>query len=293
MENDIYRNPLDRRTFPPRTSFCYQQTSDSEKAIEYFTKYLELAPERPDAVQVKWLLNLAYMTLGKYPAGVPHKYLISPSVFASREDFRKFADVAPAAGLNFTSMAGGVVVDDFENNGLLDVVVSSYDVCQPLRFFHGNGDGTFTDHTAQAGLSGQLGGLNMVQTDYNNDGCKDILVLRGGWEVPQRNSLLRNNCDATFTDVTAASGLAKPATSTQTAAWACTALSAIRFCRNCRASGSRELSSSLPGWPGARPFLRQSTNNAALLPHSATRRKRGDCLPSWENPPARTARQPA
>ena len=45
-------------------------------------------------------------------------------------------------------------------------------------------------------------------------------MLRGGWEVPQRKSLLRNNCDGTFTDVTAASGLAKPATSTQTAAWA-------------------------------------------------------------------------
>src|SRR5438067_1916524 len=220
MENDIYRNPLDRCTFPPRTSFCYQQTSDSEKAIEYFTKYLELAPERPDAVQVKWLLNLAYMTLGKYPAGVPHKYLISPSVFASREDFRKFADVAPAAGLNFTSMAGGVVVDDFENNGLLDVVVSSYDVCQPLRFFHSNGDGTFTDHTAQAGLSGQLGGLNMVQADYNNDGCMDLLVLRGAWEFPVRKSLLRNNCDGTFTDVTRQAGLAEPATRTQTAVWA-------------------------------------------------------------------------
>ncbi len=219
MENDIYRNPLDRCTFPPRTSFCYQQTSDSEKAIEYFTKYLELAPERPDAVQVKWLLNLAYMTLGKYPAGVPHKYLISPSVFASREDFKKFADVAPAAGLNFTSMAGGVVVDDFENNGLLDVVVSSYDVCQPLRFFHSNGDGTFTDHTAQAGLSGQLGGLNMVQADYNNDGCMDLLVLRGAWEFPVRKSLLRNNCDGTFTDVTRQAGLAEPATRTQTAVW--------------------------------------------------------------------------
>ena len=219
MENDIYRNPLDRCTFPPRTSFCYQQTSDSEKAIEYFTKYLELAPERPDAVQVKWLLNLAYMTLGKYPAGVPHKYLISPSVFASREDFRKFADVAPAAGLNFTSMAGGVVVDDFENNGLLDVVVSSYDVCQPLRFFHSNGDGTFTDRRAQAGLSGQLGGLNMVQADYNNDGCMDLLVLRGAWEFPVRKSLLRNNCDGTFTDVTRQAGLAEPATRTQTAVW--------------------------------------------------------------------------
>ena len=45
-------------------------------------------------------------------------------------------------------------------------------------------------------------------------------MLRGGWELPQRKSLLRNNCDGTFTDVTAASGLAEPATSTQTAAWA-------------------------------------------------------------------------
>jgi tetratricopeptide (TPR) repeat protein len=220
MENDAYRNPLDRCTFPPRASSCYQQTSNSEKAIEYLTKYLELTPERPDAAQVKWLLNLAYMTLGKYPAEVPHKFLISPSVFASKEDFGKFVEVAPAAGLNFTSMAGGVVVDDFENNGLLDVVVSSYDVCQPLRFFHNNGDGTFTERTAQAGLSGQLGGLNMVQADYNNDGCMDLLVLRGAWEFPVRKSLLRNNCDGTFMDVTRQEGLAEPATRTQAAVWA-------------------------------------------------------------------------
>ena len=52
-----------------------------------------------------------------------------------------------------------------------------------------------------------LGGLNMVQADYNNDGCMDILVLRGGWEFPQRKTLLRNNCSGTFTDVTEAAGL--------------------------------------------------------------------------------------
>ena len=44
--------------------------------------------------------------------------------------------------------------------------------------------------------------------------------MRGGWELPQRKSLLRNNCDGTFTDVTARAGLATPVTSTQTAAWA-------------------------------------------------------------------------
>ena len=128
--------------------------------------------------------------------------------------------MAPQAGLNVVATAGGVIVDDFAGTGRFDVVTSNFDSCGPMHYFRNNGDGTFTERTSQAGLDGQLGGLNMVQTDYNNDGCKDILVLRGGWEVPQRKSLLRNNCDGTFTDVTAASGLAKPATSTQTAAWA-------------------------------------------------------------------------
>jgi hypothetical protein len=93
------------------------------------------------------------------------------------------------------------------------------DPCEPLHFFHNNGDGTFTDRTTQAGLNGEIGGLNIIQADYNNDGCMDILVLRGGWEYPMRRSLLKGNCDGTFTDVTLASGLAIPATATQSAVW--------------------------------------------------------------------------
>ena len=128
-------------------------------------------------------------------------------------------DVAAASGINTFGESGGIIVDDFDNDGLLDVVLSDYDQCGAMHFFHNNGDGTFSDRTAAAGLSGQLGGYNMIQTDYNNDGCLDILVLRGAWEFAQRKSLLKNNCDGTFTDVTAASGLAQPATSTQAAVW--------------------------------------------------------------------------
>ena len=220
IENGVYRTPGDRCLFPPRPGNPfpkYEISSDSIKAIQYFTKYLETKPED---LEVKWLLNLAYMTLGKYPAAVPQKYLIPPSAFESKEDIGRFSDVAVAAGLKLFSMAGGVIVDDLENNGLLDVVTSSYDVCESMHYFHNNADGTFTDRTAQAGLAGQLGGLNMVQADYNNDGCTDILVLRGAWEFPMRKSLLRSNCDGTFTDVTREAGLAEPATSTQTAVWA-------------------------------------------------------------------------
>ena len=215
MDNDVYRKPGDRCLFPPRRIFRYARTQDSERAVFYFTKFLE---RKPDTLEVKWLLNLAYMTLGKYPSGVPAKYLLAPSVFQSKEDIGRFVDVAPKAGLTAFSGAGGAIVDDFDNDGLLDVVTSSYDTCEHMHFFHNNGDGTFTDRAIEAGLGDQLGGLNLLQTDYNNDGCLDIFVLRGGWQMPMRGSLLRNNCDGTFTDVTQAAGLADPISS-QTGVW--------------------------------------------------------------------------
>lgn len=217
MDNDVYRKPGDRCIFPPRPGMHYEKTASSEKAVDYLLKYLQ---QRPDRLDVKWLLNLAYMTMGKYPDGVPKEYLIPLSSFESAEDVGRFVDVAPQAGLNMYDMSGGLIVDDFDNDGLLDIVTSDFGQCAPMHFFHNNGDGTFSDRTAQAGLSDQLGGLNLIQTDYNNDGCLDILVLRGAWEFPQRKSLLRNNCNGTFTDVTKASGLADPATDTQTAVWA-------------------------------------------------------------------------
>ena len=216
MENDVYRAPGDRCLLPMRPGTAYAKPGDSQKAVEYFSKYLA---QKPGELEVRWLLNLAYMTLGSYPEKVPPDFLIPPSVFASAEDVGRFVDVAPQAGLNSFSMAGGIIVDDFENNGRFDVVTSTFDSCGPMHFFHNNGDGTFTEQGANAGLGDQLGGLNILQADYNNDGCTDILVLRGAWEVAQRRSLLRNNCDGTFTDVTAASGLAEPAMSSQAAVW--------------------------------------------------------------------------
>ncbi|NNE28569.1 MAG: CRTAC1 family protein, partial [Saprospiraceae bacterium] len=84
-----------------------------------------------------------------------------------------------------------------------------------------NGDGSFSDHTAHSGLTGIFGGLNVVTADYNNDGHMDVFVLRGGWMGAagnHPNSLLKNNGNGTFEDVTYASGLLSfhP---TQTASW--------------------------------------------------------------------------
>jgi tetratricopeptide (TPR) repeat protein len=218
MENGAYRNSGKLDFFPPMDPHGhYEKQEHSKLAIQYFLKYLE---QKPDDREVGWLLNLAYQTLGEYPAGVPAKYLVPESSFNSKESVGRFVDVAPAVGLNIFLAAGGVVVDDFENNGLLDVLVSSMYSCDSLHYFHNNGDGTFSDRTAQAGLSNQIGALQIVQADYNNDGCLDFLLLRGGWEFPMRRSLLRNNCDGTFTDVTEQSGLGATVSASQTAVWA-------------------------------------------------------------------------
>jgi len=217
MDNDAYRGSTDLDTFPPPPGARFTKTANAQKAADYLQQYLA---EKPDDLQARWLLNLAYGILGKYPGGVPAAYLIPPSSFESKENLGRFKDIAPALGVDAFLSAGGAIVEDFDNDGNLDIVVSSSDVCDPLHYYHNNGDGTFTDRAAQAGLSNQLGGLNVVAADYNNDGCMDLLVLRGGWQFGVRKSLLRNNCNGTFTDVTRESGLADVVTSTQSAAWA-------------------------------------------------------------------------
>jgi cytochrome oxidase Cu insertion factor (SCO1/SenC/PrrC family)/Cu/Ag efflux protein CusF/tetratricopeptide (TPR) repeat protein len=221
LDNGVYRAPGDFCLFPPAPGAgkALPDRVAARKAVDYFERYLA---RKPDDLEVKWLLNLAHLALGSYPSGVPAAHLIPPSAFASPASaaaIGRFKDVAPQSGLNVASLAGGAVVDDFDNDGHLDIVTSSMDVCEPLHFFHNSGDGRFIERTKEAGLSNQLGGLNLLQADYNNDGCMDLLVLRGGWEFPLRPSLLKNNCDGTFTDVTRDAGL-PPSVRTQTAAWA-------------------------------------------------------------------------
>jgi hypothetical protein len=216
LENGILHAPGERCLLHPSRMPPMTRTADVTTAIDYFSRYLA---EKPDDLEVRWLLNVAHMFAGSYPRGVPAAQLISPEALASRADVGRFVDVAPEAGLVSIASSGGLIVDDFDNDGRLDVVTSSIDSCESMHFFRRNADGTFADQTAKAGLAEQLGGLNILQADYNNDGHLDVLVLRGAWEMPQRKSLLRNNGDGTFTDVTTASGLANVLTGTQAAVW--------------------------------------------------------------------------
>ncbi|MEJ1239360.1 FG-GAP-like repeat-containing protein [Chryseolinea sp. T2] len=190
----------------------------SRKAIALFEDIL--SRERQD-LESRWLLNLAYMTVGDYPDKVPAVYLIPELKNESEVKVNPFEDIAGDLGLEVNNMSGGTIAEDFDNDGLIDLVTSGWGTRERMHYFKNRGDGTFEDRSSKAGLEGITGGLNIMQTDYNNDGWKDVFVLRGAWRREQGcipNSLLKNNGDGTFTDVTIESGLLSfhP---TQTATW--------------------------------------------------------------------------
>ncbi len=215
VDNDVFRRPSDLCLLPPAAGRAYARTGDLLKAAEQFRTYLT---HRPGDLEGRWLLNLTHMAMGTYPQSVPAADRIPPSAFASGVDVGRFHDVAAAAGLDVFASAGGVLVDDLSGRGRFDVMTSNFYSCGPVRLLGNDADGTFSERTTAAGLRDEVGGLNLIQADFDNDRCTDVLVLRGGWEVAQRRSLLRNDCTGRFTDVTAATGLAAP-TASQTSAW--------------------------------------------------------------------------
>ncbi len=215
LDNCVHNHNAEDCIFPLTRSARHQLTAGSSAAVEAFRRHLA---RNPGNLEVRWLLNLARMTLGPAARSAPAGERIP--LPASSDPFPRFPDQAGAAGIDRISGAGGAIMDDFDNDGFNDIVISSVDACEPLAFFRNDGAGRFSDRTREAGLIDQLGGINCVQTDYNNDGRLDIFVMRGGWEFPMRNSLLRNNGDGTFADVTVAAGLADSRHRTHSAVWA-------------------------------------------------------------------------
>lgn len=190
----------------------------SELAIKRFGEYLD---RFPDDLGARWLLTIAAMTLGESSAKVDPGRLISLEAYLKPEaEMRGFRDIGRLVGVDRFNQAGGAIMDDFNNDGLLDLFVTSFDPTQTPGFYVNAGDGTFRDRSGSAGLSEQPGGLFCVQADYDNDGFTDILICRGAW-LPRgmRPSLLKNDGAGGFIDVTESAGLAAPVSS-NSACWA-------------------------------------------------------------------------
>ncbi len=200
----------------------HSKPEHSKAAGDLYQRYLELDPED---IQIRWLLNLARMISGDYPEGVPGPWRLPIETLAASGSFPHWRDIASGLGVSAFDLAGGAVMDDFDGDGLLDLVSSSWDPCEPMKAYRNDGQGGFQEAASDWGLDAQWGGLNMFQADFDNDGALDLLVLRGAWMGSSgrlRNSLLHNRLqgpEGRFVDVTAAAGLAYPAYPTQAAAW--------------------------------------------------------------------------
>lgn len=216
--NCITNHGAESCILPIRGTAIHSDPTGSGKAIEI---YKELLAKNPDDLESKWLINLAYMTLGEYPKGVPEAFFVPGMDGDTAYAVNAFQDIAAGLKLDVNNMAGGSIVEDFDGDGYLDLMLSCWGTSEAMRYFKNNADGTFTDLSDKVGLTGITGGLNIMQADYDNDGYRDVLVLRGAWKNEfgkEPNSLLKNNGDGTFTDVTTRSGLLSfhP---TQTATW--------------------------------------------------------------------------
>ena len=190
----------------------------SREAMKYFSALLDADSADLGA---RWLLNLAAMTVGEYPNGLPADRRIDPSRFESDFDIGVFSDMASASGTATMGLAGGSILEDFNGDGHLDIMFSSWGLEDSLTLLINDGAGRYTDRTLDAGLAGLTGGLNLIQADYDNDGDRDVLVLRGAWlgvYGHHPNSLLRNDGEGRFEDVTESAGMLS-FMPTQAAAW--------------------------------------------------------------------------
>jgi enediyne biosynthesis protein E4 len=137
----------------------------------------------------------------------------------------RFEEIAAKSGLHFVTqnsstanknqietMVAGVALLDYDGDGFLDIYLANGAAIPSLqkespaywnRLYRNNHDGTFTDVTERAGLTGAGYGMGVAVGDYDNDGHPDIFLAN-----VTGNQLFHNNGDGTFTDVTAKAGLA-------------------------------------------------------------------------------------
>jgi hypothetical protein len=173
---------------PISPSAVHTHPEGSRLAIKHFTEYLE---RFPDDARARWLMNVAHMTLGEHSDRVDPRFLISLDHFRKNEfDIGRFRDIGHKIGVNAFNQSGGSIMDDFDRDGLLDLATSTFDPMGSMNIYRDNASGSFDKMTSEAAVSGQYGGLNCVQTDYNNDGFLDIFIIRGAWlTIPMRPSL--------------------------------------------------------------------------------------------------------
>jgi hypothetical protein len=169
-----------------------------------------------------WLLNVSHMALGTFPDEVPAAWRAPDGALQPEASLPVWPNIAPAVGLREPGLAGSAALQDFDGDGLIDLLVSSQLPTGGMRLYLNQGDGDLCEATDASRVSGSPGHLGFSVADYDNDGDVDIFAPRGGWmgeDGDIRPSLLRNDGTGVFTDVAVEAGVDGPGPS-QASAWA-------------------------------------------------------------------------
>src|SRR5262249_29958455 len=122
-----------------------------------------------------------------------------------------FVDATLEAKLGRLEPGFGAVWADYDNDGDPDLYIArnGWNGAAANSLLRNNGDGTFTEVGAQAGVADTGSSFHAQWFDYNRDGWLDLVVSNGVYVDGSTNQLYRNNGDGTFTNVTAAAGMAE------------------------------------------------------------------------------------
>ena len=160
--------------------------------------------ENPHNERARYWIWMASRKLDGYPASVPTAFQMELRAGIAPTTL-EYENIAAKVGLNKTSAGRGTAIFDYNNDGLLDVAITS--AHGGTNLYRNNGDGTFTDVSIGSGIDQAVNGFGISAGDYDNDGFTDLYITRLGW-YPGPGTLYHNNGDGTFTDVTEKAGLA-------------------------------------------------------------------------------------
>jgi hypothetical protein len=120
----------------------------------------------------------------------------------------KFVEITDKAGVAGKDFSYSAAMADYDNDGYLDIYVANYGVGAKNILYRNNGDSTFTDVSATAGVADASWSWGATFADVNNDGNPDLYVINGRDPAGEPNKLYVNNGDGTFNDVSKKAGVA-------------------------------------------------------------------------------------